>query len=311
LRNVQSEGLSFPEIIKMIKKLSREGIFEFSIGGGEPLCYPKIKEILLFSTRRMYTLLTTNGTLLNEELINFFKKLPNFSLQISLDGNEKHHRKIRNMNRMQYLHLINAIKECVSQKINLKIGFMLSRLNLNSLDYICRFCIKEKINSLHILPYIGEDKKFQLKFSDFLKSAKIIKKYISQLKITIRDPFLQFLVFEKLSYCEAGFTFNIDYQGNVSPCCYMEKKEIGNIFNLRIKDIPKICEEKFEISNRHFCPVQEATRNVKFLRAKELLMLKNKKFFDNILEISSFKNRLKRLNKKNKTKEVKNEEKIF
>ena len=257
--NIKHRGLSLTELKKLIKKLKNEGIFELSIGGGEPFCYPKIKEILLLATQKMFTVVSTNGLLLNEKTINFLKKLPNFCLQISLDGQEKIHKKIRNIDSYHFKLLIKIIKTCVINKVDLKIGFMLCRLNVRDVEYICKFCLKEHIKKLAILTYIGENEKLQLSKYNFYKVAKILKKYINKLKINIRDPFLHFLVFGEKGCCEAGkLTFNIDYQGNVSPCCYIDNSNIGNIFDLKIKNIPSICEKKIrKIKNRNFCIAQK------------------------------------------------------
>lgn len=244
-RRFKHEGLSYLKLKKLIKKLKNEGIFEISIGGGEPFCYSKIKEILSLATVKMFTIVSTNGLLLNKKQIEFLRGLSNFCLQISLDGKEKTHKKIRNINNYQFNQLIEIIQECVANKIDIKIGFMLCKLNLNEINYVCNFCIEKNIKKINILPYIGEDKKLKLTISDFYKAGQILKKYRSILQIDIRDPFLYSLVFEKKGYCWAGkLTFNINYQGKVSPCCYIINSNIGNIFDLKIKDIPKLINKK-------------------------------------------------------------------
>lgn len=266
-QKIKHKGLTFSQIKKLIKKLGNEGIFELAIGGGEPFCFSRILEILRLATSKMFVTVSTNGLLLNEKIIMFLKNLPNFCLQISLDGKEKTHRRIRNISSYHFHYLIEIIRKCVINGIDLKIGFMLSKLNINELNYICEFCLKEKIKKLTILPYIGQSKELQLNFRDFYKAAKILRKYYNKLQISIRDPFLHFLVFKKRAYCEAGIlTFNIDYRGNVSPCCYINNSDIGNIFNLKIRDIPLICEERVmkKIKNRNLCMANNIYKLMKF-----------------------------------------------
>ena len=68
--------------------------------GGEPLlAFPLIKEVCayaheIFADKELKFLITTNGTLLTEEIMDFLVK-ENFSLMISLDGPEKIHNKNR------------------------------------------------------------------------------------------------------------------------------------------------------------------------------------------------------------------------
>lgn len=260
------KGLTLFKLKKLIKKLQDEGIFELVIGGGEPFCFHGIEKILLLSTQKMFTIVTTNGLLLEEKKINFLRKLPNFSLQISLDGKEKTHKKIRNISSYSFNRLNKIIKKCISSGIDLKIGFMLCHLNVNDIDYICKYCIRENIKKLTVLPYIGQSKELRLTIYDFNRAVRLLRKYISKLEINIRDPFLNFLISGKNGYCEGGnLTFNIDYRGNVSPCCYINNSNIGNIFKLKIKDIPAICEKKMKgkLKKRSLCVANNLYKELK------------------------------------------------
>lgn len=212
----------------------------------------------------MYTSLSTNGLLLNTERINFLKKLPNFSLQISLDGSESTHKKIRGINNEQFKKLNRIIRECVANKINLRIEFMMCHLNIQDINFINEYCKKNKIKILTILPYIGNDEVLKLTSGDLQKAIISLKKIKKEgnVKIKIRDPFLNFLINGKKDICEAGLlTFNIDCYGNVSPCCYIDC-QIGNIFDLKIEDIPTLCNEKIKIKDRTKCPANNLYQNL-------------------------------------------------
>jgi MoaA/NifB/PqqE/SkfB family radical SAM enzyme len=256
LRNTPRDPLTFSEVKKMIKKFIKEGIFEIAIGGGEPFCFRGIEEILVLTTSKMYTCLTTNGLLLNDKRIDFLKQLPNLSLQISLDGTESTHKKIRGIDSKQFKKLDKIIKKCVANKINLRIGFMMCHLNIRDINFMHEYCKENKIKTLTILPYIGDNERLKLTPEDLQDAAKSLKKIKKEgdIEIQIRDPFLDSLINREKSICEAGLlTFNIDCYGNVSPCCYINC-QIGNIFGLKIEDIPTFCNEKIEIKDRTKCP---------------------------------------------------------
>lgn len=264
LSSVPKDPLTFSEVKELIKKLIKEGIFEIAIGGGEPFCFRGIEEILVLTTSKMYTCLTTNGLLLNDKRIDFLKQLPNLSVQISLDGDESTHKKIRGIDSKQFKKLDKIIKKCVANKINLRIGFMMCHLNIQDINFIYEYCKKNKIKTLTILPYIGENKTLKLTPEDFRKAVKSLKKFKQEgkVEIQIRDPLLDSLINGRKSICEAGFlTFNIDCYGNVSPCCYMNS-QIGNIFDLKIEEIPVLCGEKIKIKDRNKCPANDLYQSI-------------------------------------------------
>ena len=259
----KEEGLSFSKIKKLINKLSKEGIFELSIGGGEPFCFEKIKEVLLLATSKMYVIVATNGLLLDKEKIDFLSKLPNFSLQISLDGKEENHRRIRNISSKTFRKLNKIIKECVSKKIDLRIGFMLCHLNVADVDSIYKYCERNKIRKMTVLPYIGEVKTLKLNTEDVNRTVRSFRKYIDKLEIKFRDPVLKFLITGKKGECEGGtLTFNINHKGDVSLCCYLDNSYIGNIFDIKIEKISYLCDKKIGKINRSICSASNLYKEI-------------------------------------------------
>lgn len=239
-------------VLKIVKKLINEGIFELSIGGGEPFCFEKIKELLRLATKKMYVIVSSNGLLINDSIIEFLSKLGNFTLQISLDGNENHHCKIRGITPEQYKKLLRIIIKC-SNRLNLQLGFMLSHMNYRDLESMIQFCILNKIKRLVILPYLGDNKLFILTNKERRISEQTIKKYHNRLNIYVRDPEMSNDIFKNQAECEAGkSSFNIDSNGYVSACGYYESL-LGNIHKINISDIPLIFHRKYKTINRHYC----------------------------------------------------------
>lgn len=249
---LNSNCLSEKEVFNMVKKLINKGILELSIGGGEPFCLKNIKKILELSTSKIYTMVTSNGMLLDNKMVNFLSKLDNFSLQISLDGKKNNHQLIRGISSKQYEMLDKIIKKC-SQKIDLQIGFMLCHINLNDLDFIFQYCFQNSIKRLTILPYIGYNKKLLLSQKEKRIAIKKILEYKNKIKVYIRDPRMNNIVNNTKGICEAGkTTFNIDCTGNVEACPYF-KSRIGHISNLNIENIPILFLKKYKIKNINNC----------------------------------------------------------
>lgn len=87
------DELSYSELVKIINQLPRFTLITFT--GGEPFLRKDILDILRFSTKRHKCTIITNGTLLNEEIIQELVMLKLPLIGISIDGIEKVHDEIR------------------------------------------------------------------------------------------------------------------------------------------------------------------------------------------------------------------------
>jgi len=85
--NLEDE-LSFEEIIGLLDQLKKAKIFNLTLFGGEPFCYPRIYD--LFETLNTYPMrvtILTNGTLIDSTAIKHLKKLRFLEvIQVSIDG---------------------------------------------------------------------------------------------------------------------------------------------------------------------------------------------------------------------------------
>lgn len=69
------ETMSFEDFCETCEKLVTYGIKKIQLIGGEPFCHKNIKDMLSFASDRFeFIEVFTNGTLLNEELCDFFKE---------------------------------------------------------------------------------------------------------------------------------------------------------------------------------------------------------------------------------------------
>ena len=79
--------ISFNEIKNILDQLSTEGCLWLLITGGEPLIRKDFLDIYVYARERGFIVtLFTNGTLLNENIINCFQKLPPFIIEITFYG---------------------------------------------------------------------------------------------------------------------------------------------------------------------------------------------------------------------------------
>jgi len=91
------DELSLKEIKKIIEQAKELGAVRIFFTGGEPFIRPDILDILRYADDNKFAIcISTNGTLLNKDTINFLKSLKHLrTLQISIDGLQETHDLIR------------------------------------------------------------------------------------------------------------------------------------------------------------------------------------------------------------------------
>lgn len=129
----------------------------------------------------------TNGSLINEEVINFAKKYK-VSFGVSLDGLKCHHDKMRiySNGKGTFDRVVNGINLLRKNRIEYSILCTVGPHNIDELDKICGFFIKElgcnNINLTLPLAKIGEgypyDKKIPIEYlvKKVIEASKIIRK---------------------------------------------------------------------------------------------------------------------------------------
>ena len=143
--------------------------------GGEPLFvglgfYKEVVQIQGKLERKGYKFdnsMQTNGTLINEETAEFFKKY-NFSIGLSIDGPKELNNKTRvykknkNADRGTFDDILNAIHLLREKGNDVGVIITLNKHNINELPLIYRFLKQEKLSA---------------KFNSLLKSGSAIKNY--------------------------------------------------------------------------------------------------------------------------------------
>lgn len=86
-KNIETENWDVPTIRNYISQLVDEGYNRIKITGGEPFLYAELRDLLgcIFEYPFEEIQIETNGTILNEEIINTYLTHPNVRLSISLD----------------------------------------------------------------------------------------------------------------------------------------------------------------------------------------------------------------------------------
>jgi len=230
----------------------------FLFHGGEPLLnLPIIEKAIYYTKRRAKNKkikfsIQTNGTLLNQEIINFFKE-HNIHIGISLDGPQE----IHNRNRIypngkgsfgQVIKAINLLK-----KNNLSFGVIAVITRPKDVKKLYSFLVAYKIKYIRLNYYYTQNTQSKEKLMSSQKQKefanehfRLFKKIVdynkdSSSKIILGNIhfMLHTLLAKKTIYmcmrapCGAGnSTLGINVNGDIYPCDRMKDKiefKIGNI----------------------------------------------------------------------------------
>ena len=235
------EKLSLREAKNLLAELWYNGVTMLNLSGGEPFLRKDIFEILDYSTKFEDIVITTNGTLLNEEKCKKLSTYTNIKLSISLDGLEETHDRFRRKQGafkkvIDTLPLLNkynikyAIKYTLSKEtvddavplLNLVAGLGTSEFNVRRV-IVAGNANKDMVLSnedykIIIRELIGNCRKLNVKFRT--GDPLLIPIFSEVWGIDIKNDDLSKIY----AGCQAGDEIiYIDYKGNVGACSYIPK----------------------------------------------------------------------------------------
>ena len=199
--------LSDDEIINLVKDVVDMEPLNVCISGGEPLLKKDLvyKIITLIKSKNILISMVSNGLLLDEETVQRLEKCGLDRIQISLDGLEAAHDKLRNKQGVfkETIKCLDLLKE---SKISTFLGFVPTSWNINDFKDVVNIAIEKNsvcVRTQYIMP-AGRGKKNQnyiipteLQYRSFVHQINSIKQRIIKenlnLKIEWDDPIQHFL----------------------------------------------------------------------------------------------------------------------
>jgi len=256
-KNKQDKSITKEVLDALIKEISEKENDDVSvvIHGGEPLLeFKKIKYLideLKKSGKRICYSVTTNGTLLNRENIDYLiREVDNIS--ISIDGEENSHDKNRHFKDGRGSYEIidkNINKYLMENKNNIKARMTINRYNYENISKNIIHLIEKGFSD--ISPVINQfDVWEEEQWKVIEEELKIVETYILEKKIDVKVGLIDDAKHKcKNSACNGGTsTITIDTDGKIYPCIIVNGlKEycIGNIF----EGINKSCLKNIHKNN--------------------------------------------------------------
>lgn len=156
-KRAREKELSTREVLGLIKGLSRRKIKGVYFFGGEPLLRKDILELISqASQRKLYTVLDTNGYLLNQAMAKNLKRAGLDSIEVSIDSPYPEvHNQLRKKEGV-FERAVKGIKFCLNEKIRCLISTYATKENLKNGDLKKVISLGEKlgVSRIRILPPI-------------------------------------------------------------------------------------------------------------------------------------------------------------
>jgi len=247
-----TDELSFNDAVDLLNQSKDLGVKFFNFSGGEPFLRGDIFKLINFACSIFEEVtVTTNGTLIDEEVGKKLSNHKNLRISVSLDGYGREHDKFRGVNGA-FNKTIKGLKILNKKKVRISLKFTVSKFTRNPFKLIelAKELRAESFNIRSVIPVGRADKNMMLDTQEYIDLIKEVIKYGRKLKVRIisGDPILIPLFPEVVGEthktlrnhymgCLAGSeTLYINAKGDVFPCAYIPLK-VGNIKEATLREI--------------------------------------------------------------------------
>lgn len=231
-----TKELTTEQIKKLVDELAKIKVSFFAATGGEPLLRQDLLEVLSYASKKgIKTGFATNGFFIDESIAKKIKEAGISSIQISLDGTEEIHNKIRG-NNQSFQKAVKAIKLLKEQKIKIvSVATTLTPINFNELWKLKKLLSDLNVNiwRICIIMPIGRAEKNDLilKPNQLKSLLEFTASNKDNIKIQIGEnlPFLaeyEEKIRDSPVTCPVGFTACcIGVDGNIRGCPEMPDRD--------------------------------------------------------------------------------------
>lgn len=238
----RKKEISFQEIIKLIDQAKNLGVKTVTITGGEPLIYPKIKELVSYiNKKKLISVIFTNSTNINEDIAKFLFK-NNVSIIPKLNSFDPKIQDILTGVKNSFEKMKKGIDILIKTGFNktkpsrLGLETIICKLNLNQIPKLFRFCRKNNIYPYFELLNLGGRGK---NFHQDLTTTEAKKIFYDLLKIDKKEFGYDWIPRPPFVANTCNFLFTSLYvssRGTIQPCPTI-KIELGNIKKESLKEI--------------------------------------------------------------------------
>lgn len=244
------DELSTQEAKKIIDQLDDMKVPVLGFSGGEPFLREDLFQLMQYSlSKGMLVNVATNGLLMDEEKAYTLKKMGVYRVQVSLDGPEPIHERIRRR-RGSFQKTIEGIKCMVQAGLNVVVTPTITNINYSEVPQLLEMACELGVDSFSIndLVPVGRGKEIEVlavsqdhynALNEFFIQERKRKKGAISLKWAAVSPGNVKISKGpiRMSKCRAAYTmFNISWDAYMEPCNLLHVKA-GNLRESSIEDV--------------------------------------------------------------------------
>ncbi len=222
------DELTTDEVKRTIKELKNNNFTYIKFTGGEPFTRKDMIEILRYASELSFDMdISTNASLVTEDIAKELKNIKFPMVHVSLDGNDKYtHEYVRGENTFE--RTIRGIRYLTNNYVYTRIGTVIYKENEDKLEEIVKLAIELKANEI-IFSFMeavgrldGDETIISKRTINSVKEEleNLATKYKKQIKV--KYSFTENKITETEEYCPAVNKFlYINNLGQVSPCTWV------------------------------------------------------------------------------------------
>ncbi|MDO8507908.1 MAG: radical SAM protein [bacterium] len=270
------DELSTGEVKKCIKDLKSAGITHLKITGGEPFLREDILELMIFADKvGLKTDISTNASVIDDELASKLKKLNISMIHVGLDGCTPELNEIVRGEK-SFERTTKGIKSLVKHGLYTRVGSLIFAQNEEKMENMVKLCIDLGVDEVifsRLEPVgrlRGNKNLISLRLATDLKNEIEIltKKYKEHIKVS--HSFTEKIGEKVDGVCPGGDKFlSIDHKGRVSPCTWVTERapqyvsgkdlhKYGLDEILKSKEISsyRSLVDRLALANIDYCPME-------------------------------------------------------
>jgi MoaA/NifB/PqqE/SkfB family radical SAM enzyme len=230
---------------RIISELARAGVKSvWLIGFGEPLLHPKAKEMIRYAVKKIQNVgVTTNGDLLDEKWIDFFRK-NSVHLGISVDSFDQESRKlIHGEPTSDFNRILELVSDGTKKNPPLRAtaSFVLNKKNFPGIEEFLKRSKSAGFTGigLYRLTTIPQTAKLQLSVREYQEAEKIVQNFAnSNPRIKVDFPFPADSLKKDFSIpCFEPMRFLIINSDGSTFGCNRGYRNLGNVIDSSVEKV--------------------------------------------------------------------------
>jgi mycofactocin radical SAM maturase len=247
LGETDAAELDFKQSCAFIDELDRMEVFQINFGGGEPFIRKDFPDILDYAhSKGITTCVSTNGTMLDENLVSRLSGMKLLRIQVSLDGaTAATNDAIRGAGTFQ--RILAGIAHLSKQDFpNLSINTVVTRANFHEIEQLCELASHYGANArLSRFRPAGDAKRIWEEFHLDNSQLAWLSEFLSAHRdVLTGDSFFSITKEDRrdlgLNICGAArMTCSVLPDGSVYPCAFLRNEQFrgGNIARESLNEI--------------------------------------------------------------------------